>query len=130
MLSFKDMRSPTDVILVCIRWNAAYPLSYRNIEEMMAEFRQAWVDELRKQLAALFLSVRTICRAVQELRTDDENKPAVFEFPQSKIIEPRQPSAETYRRIKLRLNPNQPDYQQLRERLRGDDASASGTYLQ
>lgn len=37
MLSFKGMRFPTDVILVCIRWYAAYPLSYRHIEEMMGE---------------------------------------------------------------------------------------------
>jgi len=31
------MRFPIDVILVCIRWYAAYPLSYRHIEEMMEE---------------------------------------------------------------------------------------------
>jgi transposase-like protein len=37
MLSFKGMLFPTDVILVCIRWYAAYPLSYRHIEEMTAE---------------------------------------------------------------------------------------------
>jgi putative transposase len=37
MLSFKGMRFRTDVILVCIRWYAAYPLSYRHVEEMMAE---------------------------------------------------------------------------------------------
>jgi transposase-like protein len=37
MLSFKGMRFPIDVILVCIRWYAAYPLSYRHIEEMMGE---------------------------------------------------------------------------------------------
>jgi len=37
MLSFKGMRFPIDVILVCIRWYAAYPLSYRDIEEMMEE---------------------------------------------------------------------------------------------
>ena len=37
MLSFKGMRFPTDIILVCIRWYAAYPLSYRHIEEMMGE---------------------------------------------------------------------------------------------
>ena len=29
MLNFKGMRFPIDVILVCIRWYAAYPLSYR-----------------------------------------------------------------------------------------------------
>jgi len=37
MLSFKGMRFPIDVILVCIRWYVAYPLSYRHIEEIMGE---------------------------------------------------------------------------------------------
>ena len=37
MLNFKGMRFPIDVILVCIRWYAAYPLSYRHLEEMMQE---------------------------------------------------------------------------------------------
>jgi putative transposase len=31
------MRFPIDVIMVCIRWYAAYPLSYRHLEEMMEE---------------------------------------------------------------------------------------------
>jgi len=35
MLNFKVMRFPIDVILVCIRWYAAYPLSYRHLEEIM-----------------------------------------------------------------------------------------------
>ena len=34
---------PLEVMLVCVRWYAAYPLSFRNIEEMMAE-RGVWVD--------------------------------------------------------------------------------------
>ena len=38
MLSFKGMRFPIDVMLVCIRWYVAYPLSYRHIEEMMREW--------------------------------------------------------------------------------------------
>ena len=37
MLNFKGMRFPIDVILVCIRWYAAYPLSYRHLEEIMEE---------------------------------------------------------------------------------------------
>src|SRR5476651_444141 len=37
MLNFKGMRFPIDVILVSIRWYAAYPLSYRHLEEMMEE---------------------------------------------------------------------------------------------
>jgi putative transposase len=43
MISFKGMRFPIDVILVCTRWYAAYPLSYRHLEEMMEE-RGVWVD--------------------------------------------------------------------------------------
>lgn len=37
MLSFRGMRFPINVILVCIRWYVAYPSSYRHIEEMMKE---------------------------------------------------------------------------------------------
>jgi len=37
MLNTKGMRFPIDVFLVCIRWYAAYPLSYRHLEEMMEE---------------------------------------------------------------------------------------------
>ena len=43
MLATKGMRFPVDVILVCIRWYAAYPLSYRHLEEMMEE-RGVFVD--------------------------------------------------------------------------------------
>ena len=31
------MHYPLQVMLVCVRWYAAYPLSFRNIEQMMAE---------------------------------------------------------------------------------------------
>lgn len=43
MINTPRMRFPTDVILVCIRWYAAYPLSYRHLEEMMQE-RGVFVD--------------------------------------------------------------------------------------
>ena len=43
MLATKGMRLPIDAILVCIRWYAAYPLSYRHLEEMMQE-RGVFVD--------------------------------------------------------------------------------------
>jgi putative transposase len=43
MLTTKRLRFPIEVILVCIRWYAAYPLSYRHIEEMMEE-RGVFVD--------------------------------------------------------------------------------------
>ena len=43
MLATKGMRFPIDLILVCIRWYAAYPLSYRYLEEVMQE-RGVFVD--------------------------------------------------------------------------------------
>jgi putative transposase len=43
MLATKVMRFPIDIILVCIRWYSAYPLSYRHLEEMMQE-RGVFVD--------------------------------------------------------------------------------------
>jgi len=33
----KGMRFPLEIILVCVRWYAAYPLSCRHLEEMMEE---------------------------------------------------------------------------------------------
>jgi putative transposase len=43
MLGIKGMRFSIDVVLVCIRWCAVYPLSYRRLEEMM-QARGVFVD--------------------------------------------------------------------------------------
>ena len=43
MIIFKGRQFPKDLILMAVRWKLAYPLSYRNIEELMAE-RGADVD--------------------------------------------------------------------------------------
>jgi putative transposase len=37
MITFKGRHTPKPIILQCVRWYCAYALSYRNIEEMMAE---------------------------------------------------------------------------------------------
>jgi putative transposase len=37
MLDFKRRRFPQDIIMICVRWYIAYPLSYRDVEEMMGE---------------------------------------------------------------------------------------------
>ena len=37
MISFKGRHFPKDIILRCVRWYIAYSLSYRDIEEMLAE---------------------------------------------------------------------------------------------
>ena len=39
----KRMHYPLEVMLVCVRWYEAYPMSLRHIEEMMAE-RGVFVD--------------------------------------------------------------------------------------
>ncbi len=37
MIDFRGHRFEKDIILLCVRWYLAYPLSYRNLEEMMKE---------------------------------------------------------------------------------------------
>jgi putative transposase len=37
MLSFKGAHVVRDIILTCVRWYLAYPLSYRQVEELMEE---------------------------------------------------------------------------------------------
>ena len=41
----KRLHYPLEVMLTCVRWYAAYPLSLRNIEEMMQE-RGVFVDHV------------------------------------------------------------------------------------
>ena len=43
MLVVKGMRFPIEVILVCIRWYAAYPLSCWHLEEMMEGVVYLWI---------------------------------------------------------------------------------------
>ena len=37
MIDFRGHRFEQDIILTRVRWYLAYPLSYRNLEEMLAE---------------------------------------------------------------------------------------------
>jgi hypothetical protein len=37
MVSFKGAHFVKDIILTCVRWYMAYPLSYRQVEELMQE---------------------------------------------------------------------------------------------
>ena len=58
MISFAGKQFPKDIILMAVRWYVAYPLSYRNVEELMAERNvkvdhatlQRWVVEYSPQL--------------------------------------------------------------------------------
>jgi putative transposase len=62
MIDFKGHRIEKDIILLCVRWYLAYPLSYRHLEEMMEErgvevdhstiYR--WVQKFTPHLEAAF----------------------------------------------------------------------------
>jgi putative transposase len=66
MIDFKGHRIEKDIILTCVRWYLAYPLSYRNLEEMMTErgvevdhssiYR--WVRKFTPKLEAAFRKER------------------------------------------------------------------------
>jgi putative transposase len=62
MINFKGHRFEKDLILPCVRWYLAYPLSYRNLEEMMTEHGvevdhssiYRWVQKFTPKLEAAF----------------------------------------------------------------------------
>lgn len=62
MISFKGAHFQKDIILTCVRWYVAYPLSYRHLEEMIRERGVAvdhstinrWVLKYSPQLEAVF----------------------------------------------------------------------------
>jgi transposase-like protein len=62
MVSFKGVHFVKDIILTCVRWYVAYPLSYRQVEELMQERGVSvdhatinrWVLKYSPQLEAVF----------------------------------------------------------------------------
>ena len=62
MVSFKGAHFPKDIILTCVRWYVAYPLSSRHVEELMQERGVSvdhatinrWVVKYSPQLEAAF----------------------------------------------------------------------------
>ena len=62
MISYKGAHFPPDIILTCVRWYVAYPLSYRHVEELMEERGvpvdhatiQRWVVKYSPQLEEAF----------------------------------------------------------------------------
>ena len=60
---FKRLHYPIEVILVCVRWYVAYPLSLRHLEEMMAE-RGVVVDHstIHRWAIKMLPALAAICR--------------------------------------------------------------------
>jgi hypothetical protein len=86
-------------------------------ETKVSEFRQAWINALRDDLAALFSNIRTLTRALQETRKPPQAMYANFVIDSATFTKVRHGSAETYHRILLRLNANQTDHNELRHLL-------------
>lgn len=82
-------------------------------ETKVSEFRQAWINALRDDLAALFSNTRTLARAVQESQAPQSGETEKFGIEKAKITAVRHGAAENYHRIRLRLNANQPDHNEL-----------------
>src|SRR5512144_2644967 len=61
MSVFKRRRFPAEIILLCVRWYCRYGISYRDLEEMMAE-RGVAVDHV------------TLCRWVQRYAPELEKR--------------------------------------------------------
>ncbi len=84
-------------------------------EQKTSEFRQAWIDGMRSDLATYLSSARALCRTMQEARspnTDDEDIQD-YKFEKTKISEMRINGASALYRIKLRLNKTEPEHIEL-----------------
>ncbi|MFZ6756012.1 hypothetical protein ACO0K9_02240 [Undibacterium sp. Ji50W] len=83
-------------------------------ETKISEFRQAWIDSLREELAMFFSSARLMVRWMEEARA---RRPDVvqekFNISLEKITEIRHAAADTYYKIKFRLNSSQEGHAQL-----------------
>lgn len=84
-------------------------------EQKTSEFRQAWINGLRGDLAIFFSSARALCRTMQEIRSPNTTDEDIqdFKFGKEKIGSMRLAGADSLYRIKLRLNKNEPEHKEL-----------------
>jgi len=80
-----------------------------------SEFRQAWIDGLREDLARFLGAARAFARAVEVVHAfgpDYKDKVPLL-ISDEKIGELRYQAAEMLSKIKLRLNPDEPEHEEL-----------------
>ena len=84
-------------------------------EQKTSEFRQAWIDGLREDLAVFFAGARTFARATQELQAPRKDSEALapLAITAEKISDIRYKAAETRYRIQLRLNMTEVEHKEL-----------------
>lgn len=83
-----------------------------------SEFRQAWIDALREDLAKFLGAARAFARVVDEVKRFGPNQDHPLRITPEKVSELRYQAAETFSRIQLRLNPDEPDHVELLRLLR------------
>jgi hypothetical protein len=89
-------------------------------EQKTSEFRQAWIDGLRDELAGFLAAARAFARAVEVLNMfgpEYKEKTSLL-ISDEKIGELRYQAAETLCKIQLRLNPSETEHQELLRLLR------------
>lgn len=86
-----------------------------NKEQKTSEFRQAWIDGLREDLAAFFACARSFARATQELAAFGKGSKdgAPLAITEDKVSDIRYQIAENRYRIQLRLNAKESEHQIL-----------------
>ena len=86
-----------------------------NKEQKTSEFRQAWIDGLREDLATFFAGARAMARATEEQREAMAKgaSSSTFAMTGEKISDIRYQAAETRYRIQLRLNPKEAEHNEL-----------------
>lgn len=83
-------------------------------EQKTSEFRQAWIDGLRQDLAEFLASARAMARASEELAASGNQYASMpFAMPPSQVAAIRQSVAVVFYRIKLRLNADEPEHKEL-----------------
>jgi hypothetical protein len=84
-------------------------------EQKTSEFRQAWIDALREDLATFFASTRAFARAAQEALAPKSHGEgdAPLAMTRERVSDLRYQVAETRYRIQLRLNPKEAEHIEL-----------------
>jgi len=83
-------------------------------EQKTSEFRQAWIDGLRSDLSDYLASARAMARAIEELHAfGDRYSTHPFTMRPEQLGEMRLRVAIALYRIKLRLNPDEADHNEL-----------------
>jgi hypothetical protein len=118
MLAEQSKQSLTAIATVIAALIAA-AMSFVNLtlnkEQKTSEFRQAWIDGLRQDLAAFFACARAFARATQELKVfgKGSKEGAPLAMTEQQIGDIRYQVAENRYRIQLRLNPSEAKHQEL-----------------